>query len=88
MRLFDLHCDTATRLLDESKGLYENNFHISLKRAEYLEKYAQVMAIWTNHKLSEEQGYQRFFEVLENLENEVEINNDKAFKILMLIKLL
>ena len=76
MKLFDLHCDTATRLLSEKQGLYDNSLHISLKKAEYLDKYAQVMAIWTNHKLSDEQGYERFFEVLENLKNEVSINDD------------
>ena len=75
MKLFDLHCDTATRLLSEKQGLYDNNFHISLKNAEYLENYAQVMAIWTNHKLSDEQGYERFFEVLENLKNEISNNS-------------
>ena len=78
MNLFDLHCDTATRLLDEKQGLFENKFHISLYRAKYLTKYAQVMAIWTNHKLSDEEGYVRFFEVLENLKNEVQINNESV----------
>ena len=76
MKLFDLHCDTATRLLSESQGLYENNCHISLKRAEYLENYAQVMAIWTHHKLTDEQGYKRFFEVLQNLDKEIELNSN------------
>lgn len=78
MKLFDLHCDTATRLLDESQGLYDNNLHVSIRRAEYLEKYAQVMAVWTNYKLSDEEGYNKFFEVLANLKNEVAINNDKV----------
>ncbi len=76
MKLFDLHCDTATRLLGEKQGLYDNAFHISLKKAEYLDRYAQVMAIWTNHKLSDEQGYERFFRVSENLKNEVFVNAD------------
>lgn len=78
MKLFDLHCDTATRLLGEKQRLYENNFHISLRKAEYLEKYAQVMAIWTNHKLNDEQGYKRFFEVLVNLKYEVSVNDNKV----------
>ena len=78
MNLFDLHCDTATRLLDENQGLYENNFHISLNRAKYLEKYAQIMAIWTNHKLADEEGYNKFFEVLQNLKKEVELNKDSV----------
>lgn len=78
MNLFDLHCDTATRLLDEAKGLYENDFHVSLKKAEYVEKYAQVMAVWTNRKLTDEQGYRRFFEVLSNLKKEALINQDRV----------
>lgn len=76
MRLFDLHCDTATRLLDKGGGLYDNSLHISLKGAEYLESYAQVMAVWTPYKLSDGEGYARFFEVAENLRREVE-KNDK-----------
>lgn len=78
MNLFDLHCDTATRLLSEKQRLYENNFHISLKQVEYLEKYAQIMAVWTDHKLSDEEGYVRFFEVIENLKNEVKSNESKV----------
>lgn len=78
MKLFDLHCDTATRLFDEKQGFYENDFHISLKKAEYLEKYAQIMAVWTHYKLSDEEGYAKFFKVLQNLKNEVEVNGDKA----------
>ena len=75
MKLFDLHCDTATRLLDEGQELYDNSLHVSLKRAEYLEKYAQVMAIWTNHKLSDNEGYKKFFDVVQNLNREIQKNN-------------
>ncbi len=75
MKLFDLHCDTATRLLSENQGLYDNSFHISLKKTEYLKKYAQVMAIWTHHRLTDEQGYERFFMVLDNLTKEVKDNH-------------
>ena len=44
-------------------------------RTEYLEKYAQVMAIWTHHRLTDEQGYERFFMVLDNLTKEVKDNH-------------
>lgn len=79
MKLFDLHCDTATRLLSERQEFYDNTLHISLKRAEYLEHYAQVMAVWTNHKLSDNDGYKKFFEVIQNLEKEISINSERAF---------
>ena len=78
MKLFDLHCDTATRLLDEKQNLYDNSLHVSLKRAEYLEKYIQVMAVWTNKNLSDEEGYLRFFEVVKNLDREININESNA----------
>lgn len=78
MKLFDLHCDTATRLLGENQGLYDNNLHISLKRSEYLSQYAQVMAVWTSHKLTDEEGYARFFDVLENLKKEININQARV----------
>ena len=78
MKLFDLHCDTATRLLDEGQELYDNSLHVSLKRAEYLESYAQVMAVWTNRVLSDAEGYKRFFEVVENLKKELDKNTSRA----------
>ncbi len=76
MRLFDLHCDTATRLLSEKQGLYDNTLHVSLKNAAYLENYAQVMAVWTHHKLNDSEGYLKFHEVVDNLEKEIHINRE------------
>ena len=78
MKLFDLHCDTATRLLDEGQELYDNSLHVSLKRAEYLENYAQVMAVWTNRALSDAEGYKRFFEVIDNFKKEIDKNTSRA----------
>lgn len=75
MKLFDLHCDTATRLLAERQSLGKNNLHISLTAAECFESYAQVMAIWTDARLSDAEGYTRFFEVLDNLEREIAISD-------------
>ena len=76
MKLFDLHCDTSIRLLEKNQSLCDNDFHISLKKAEYLESYAQVMAVFTQNHLTDSQGYERFFEVVKNLRREAEINND------------
>ena len=78
MKLFDLHCDTATRLLAEKQGLHDNTFHVSLKKSAYLSRYAQVMAIWTDKGLTDSEGYERFFEVVKNLENEAIINKNSV----------
>lgn len=32
MKIFDAHCDTASRMLDEKKSLYENDLHVDIKR--------------------------------------------------------
>ena len=74
MKLFDLHCDTALRLLDKEAPLYDNDFHISLKKAEYLEAYGQVMAVYAQSKLSDSEAYDKFFKVVKNLEEQVKIN--------------
>lgn len=71
MKLFDLHCDTATRLRSEHQSLTENTLHISLSAARSLESYAQVMAVWTDARLSDASGYTRFFEVVKNLRREI-----------------
>lgn len=71
MKLFDLHCDTATRLYTEHQSLTENSLHISLSAARSLESYAQVMAVWTDARLSDASGYERFFDVVKNLRREV-----------------
>ena len=76
MKLFDLHCDTATRLLNENQGLYDNSFHISINKATYLESYAQLMAVWSDYRLSDSEAYEVFFKVVENLKKELEINQN------------
>ncbi len=49
--VFDLHCDTLSRLLgrqmDSFGSLYDNDGHISLKRAQKLPGYAQCFAVFT-----------------------------------------
>lgn len=78
MKLFDLHCDTATELLKKDQELYENCLHVSLSKAETFENYAQVCAVWSDSSLSDWQAWSRFFEVLENFQKEVEKNKNRA----------
>lgn len=78
MKLFDLHCDTSIRLLERNQSLYDNNCHISLKKAEGFENYAQVMAVFSQKHFSDSEAYSRFFEVVENLRKEVEKYKDSV----------
>ncbi len=46
MNFFDLHCDTLTKAFQENKELYENDLHISLKRARKYDNYIECFAVW------------------------------------------
>lgn len=81
MKLIDLHCDTAWRMHKENSILYANNFHISLEKIAKYENYAQIMAIYIPNKLSDEDGYNRFFENYGYLSAELAENNDRMLKI-------
>lgn len=63
MNLFDLHCDTPFELYKKQTELSENGLHISLKKAECYRKYAQVMAIWTQHSLDGEAAWEQFLAI-------------------------
>ena len=63
LRFFDLHCDTLTELYYGNRSFLENDLHISLKKIEKYERYAQVFAIFTHSSLSDEDGYLAFLKV-------------------------
>lgn len=55
---FDWHCDTAGALLRANEPLAANSQAVSLKKAEQLAHYIQVMAYFTSSKLSDEEGWE------------------------------
>lgn len=46
LKLFDLHCDTLYRALDESGSLIDNEYHLSVFRGNKYENWAQCFAVW------------------------------------------
>lgn len=62
MKLIDLHCDTASRMHRNLSILAQNKFHISIEKIDKYENYGQLMAIFISNKLSDDDGYYRFFE--------------------------
>ncbi len=80
--VFDFHCDTALRMLDDEMnpvgGLRQNDGHIDLDRASRLEGYAQCFACFTT-PLMERKGISpetAFQQELGHLRQEVEKNRD------------
>ena len=74
--VFDFHCDTALRMLDEkmnpAHGLRQNQGHIDLTRASKLAGYAQCFACFTT-SFMEQRGFSpalAFHRELSNLQRE------------------
>lgn len=76
--LFDLHCDTALRMLEEAQPLDENGFAVSLRQATGYRRYVQVMALFTEPELSNADGWVRLLEMYENLHRDPALTQGRA----------
>ena len=47
LKLFDLHCDTASELYARNQSLSANTLHVALDKAAAFDIYVQTMAIWS-----------------------------------------
>lgn len=78
--VFDLHCDTALRLVQNPEiNLRRNNLHIDLQRAETLGGYCQCFACYTSpymDKSSVSTAISVFEKELEAIRRELAINHD------------
>ena len=78
LSLFDLHCDTAHRMLSENQPLRSNSFAVSLENAEKFEVYTQIMALWPHNCLCDEEAQRQVFSMLENLKNDPSVLQEEA----------
>jgi len=78
MKLIDLHCDTAKRMYQLKTQLSSNDLHISLKKAQKYDNYAQFMAFFTPHQLNNEEGFYHFLENYGYFIAEISENADKV----------
>lgn len=76
MKLFDLHCDTLSEMLQSSQRLTENKLQVSLEKARQYDIYAQIFAVWSNQHMSDDENYSRFFDIVHNAESELKIRNE------------
>ncbi|MBQ8546835.1 MAG: membrane dipeptidase [Clostridia bacterium] len=63
--LFDLHCDTLYEMYKHNESIFDNNLHISLKKAEKFSPYIQICAIWSDFSLSDEDAFQNYLKVID-----------------------
>lgn len=81
LSLIDTHCDTAFELYHKKQSLYENDCHVSLAKAEKYENYAHFFAIWANKRRTDDQCYEDFLAISDNLFDEIEKNSDKVTQV-------
>ena len=72
MKICDLHCDTALELYRHGYSLADAPCSVSLNKAAGYDRYVQLMAVFTSSRLDDEEGWQQFFAVRENLLKECE----------------
>ncbi len=63
--LFDLHADTLGEMYKKKELLSKNTLHISYEDAKNLEPYIQVMAIWSDFRLTDNEAYSNFFKAMD-----------------------
>lgn len=70
MKFFDLHCDTITECYLKNKKLESNDLDISLEKAEYIDKWHQVFAIWMPDEKRGKQAEEYYANVLSKFREE------------------
>lgn len=80
MQFFDLHCDTLYRCLKENKGLYNNDFDVSLKKGHNFEKWLQCFAIWIPDGLNDEEIKDLFSKAVCKFNLEIKKNEPYIYK--------
>ena len=78
LSLFDLHCDTAYEMKRQNQPLDCNKLAVSLQNAAKFARYTQVMALWTDHNLTDEEGWDAAMEMLTNLQRDAAITEGRA----------
>ena len=76
MKFFDLHCDTIGECYKGNKKLYENDLHISLRRASHYENYTQVFAVWIPDELRGAEALTYFDNVTDYFYKELNANKN------------
>ena len=74
MKYFDLHCDTATETFFKGTSLFSNDGHVSLDRLCDIDKYTQIMAVFSRESGTDEECFEEFKQIIEYHRNECAIN--------------
>lgn len=76
LKLFDLHCDTLFRALDEKSGIIDNDYQLSVLRGRKYDAWVQCFAIWIPDEYRGDAAISLFKRAKKLFDREVEINSD------------
>lgn len=76
MRLFDLHCDTITKLFAENQQLFDGNSQVNIKKTECLDRWNQVFAIFIPDTMRGESALEYFLEVSRFYKHQISTNSE------------
>lgn len=78
MKFADMHSDTLTELYLGKHSITDAPLHISLKGAKGLDPYVQIGAVWTDKRLTDEEAYDRFYEVVSHFRSDPAVAEGKV----------
>jgi len=77
MKLFDLHCDTLSKIYKGQGSFLSNNLGVSIENFDKYEKKAQVFAIWSNSESTDDEAYLEFMHMADFFRDSVKENEEK-----------
>lgn len=77
LSIIDSHCDTAFEIYHKKESLDRNSCHISLQKAQKYENYAQFFAIWADKRRSDDECFEDFLKISDNLLSQTKSLSDK-----------
>lgn len=77
-RLFDLHCDTPVKLYQNNYHLDNSKGHVSLQKSSILSDYTQIMAFWSDCRISDDAAFFAFHKAADYLNFELEQLDEEA----------
>ncbi|MBQ9121705.1 MAG: membrane dipeptidase [Clostridia bacterium] len=72
--LFDLHCDMPTEAYGRSLSITDGSLMASAAKAQSLDRYVQIAAIWSDCRLSDEAAYERYLAVRDYFRAQLDAN--------------
>ncbi|MDR1467091.1 MAG: dipeptidase [Oscillospiraceae bacterium] len=79
MNFFDLHCDTIYECALKGRELYDNNFHISLKKGKRFKNWIECFAIWAKDDLPSLELESFIFKTIDFWQDQIKKNSEIIF---------